>query len=99
MTKVILDEATEARFTGLAGHIAVCDHEGRTLGIFIPVADRSLYEGVEIPFTEEELKKAEEDTESYTTAEVLAHLENLLSQKSEVRSQKSGVSRCFSSDF
>ncbi|MBI1914662.1 MAG: hypothetical protein HYS12_07980 [Planctomycetes bacterium] len=77
MTKVILDEATEARFTGLAGRVAVCDHEERTLGIFIPVADHSLYEGVEIPFTEDDLKKAEEETESYTTAEVLAYLESL----------------------
>ncbi len=36
---------------------------------------RSLYEGLEIPFTEEELRQPEQETESYTTAEVLAYLE------------------------
>jgi hypothetical protein len=77
MSQIILDQAEEGRFTGLTGHATVCDHQGRTLGIFVPVADRSLYEGVEIPFTEEELREAEEQTESCTTAEVLAHLEKL----------------------
>ena len=75
MTKVILDTTTEARFTGLAERVTVCNHEGRTLGIFIPVADRSLYEGVEIPFTEEELDRFEQEPGGRPLAEILADLE------------------------
>ncbi len=77
MTKVLLTAGAEAPFRGLTEPVEVCDHEGRTLGVFTPAADRSLYEGLTIPFSEEEIRQAEEETESYSTEEVLAHLESL----------------------
>jgi hypothetical protein len=63
----------------LRERLEVCDEKGLTLGYVQPVPsrDRSLYEGVEIPVSEEELQRAEQETESYTTAEVLAYLEKL----------------------
>ncbi len=77
MTRLILDSTMEARFASLKEWVAVCDRSGRVLGFFTPAADRSLYEGIEVPFSEEEIRQAEEETESYTTKEVLAHLESL----------------------
>jgi hypothetical protein len=79
MTKVILDQATLANLHGLREHLEVCDEKGFTLGYIQPVPsrDRALYEGVEIPFSAEELNRREQETESYTTAEVLAYLEKL----------------------
>jgi hypothetical protein len=79
VTRVILDMATSAKLDQVAGQVEVCDPSGRTLGYFTPVVDRSLYEGVEIPFSEEELVRGEEETSgrTYTTAEVLAHLKSL----------------------
>jgi hypothetical protein len=74
MTKLILDTMMEAHFADLKGQVEVCDRSGRVLGYFIPVVDRSLYERIKVPFSEEEIRKAEEETESYTTKEVLAYL-------------------------
>jgi hypothetical protein len=79
VTRLILDPATAAKLDGTAGSIELCDPSGRTLGYFTPVVDRSLYQGVEIPFSEEELARAEKEVEgkTYTTDEVLAHLRSL----------------------
>ena len=77
MTKLILDQTSEIRFADLKERVEICDGSGRVLGYFIPVVNRSLYKEVEIPFSEAELRKAEEETESYTTAQVLACLETL----------------------
>jgi len=79
MTRIILDPATSARLGAVAGRAELCDNAGRTLGYFTPAVDRALYEGVEIPFSEEELARADKEAEgrTYTTAEVLAHLKSL----------------------
>ena len=77
MTRIVLDPATSARLKQeAADQIELCDDSGHTLGFFKPLADRSLYEGLEIPFTEEELALAEQETKTYSTAEVLAHLKS-----------------------
>jgi hypothetical protein len=77
MTRLILDPTMEARFANLKERVEVCDGSGRVLGVFTPAADHTLYQGIEVPFNEEEIRQAEEETESYTTKEVLAHLESL----------------------
>jgi hypothetical protein len=78
MSKLILDSATATMLQGLTGRVELCDDSGRTLGYFTPREDRSLYEGVVIPISEEELRRREQDMEnSFTTAEVLAYLKNL----------------------
>ncbi len=72
MTRIVLDPGTSARLKQeAADQIELCDDSGHTLGFFKPLADRSLYEGLEIPFTEEELALAEQETKTYSTAEVL----------------------------
>ena len=75
MTRVILDEAALAKLRQIAEKVELCDSEGHTLGTFTPLANRSLYEGVEIPITEEELREAEKDLRGRTLAEILADLE------------------------
>jgi hypothetical protein len=47
------------------------------LGQFIPKVDLSEYGPFEPQVSEEELDRREQETESYTTAEVLAYLEKL----------------------
>ena len=75
MTQIILDPMTEGRFASPVGRVAVCDHKGRALGVFIPVADHSLYERVSVPFTEEELDRFEREPGGRSLAEILADLE------------------------
>ena len=75
MTKIKLDQTTESRFANLSDHAEICDHEGRTLGIFIPVVDRALYGRVPVPFTEEELDRFEQEPGGRPLAEILAELE------------------------
>jgi hypothetical protein len=77
MTRVILDPATSAKLDRLAERVEVCDATGRTLGFFIPVVDRTLYEDLDVPISEDELKRREQESERYSTQEVIAHLQNL----------------------
>jgi hypothetical protein len=83
MTEVVLDQATVARLLPLKESLALYDESGQFLGCFMPASARSLYEGVEVPVSEEELQRAEQDPESYTTTEVLAYLENLPCSRSD----------------
>ncbi len=80
MTTVIL-EHDASKLANLTGEVEVCDPSGRVLGYFRPnVPDRSLYEGIEIPVTEEELQRSEQEMregKGFTTAQVLDHLKGL----------------------
>jgi hypothetical protein len=75
VTKVILDQTTESRFTNLSDRAEICDHQGRTIGIFIPVVGRALYGRVPVPFTEEELDRFEQEPGGRPLADILADLE------------------------
>lgn len=79
MTKLILNKDLLAKLGQLRERTELCDEDGRAIGVFQPdpSRDRSLYEGAEIPVSEEELQRAEQDPESFTTSEVLAYLEKL----------------------
>ena len=52
MTRIILDQPTGGRFANFSERAEICDHEGRTLGIFIPVVDRTLVARMQALFTE-----------------------------------------------
>src|SRR2546425_3495040 len=75
MTRVLLDQTTLSLFYNPSEQVEVCDEAGRTLGYFTPVEDRSLYERVEVPFSEEELDRFEQEPGGRTLAEILADLE------------------------
>jgi hypothetical protein len=77
MTRVTLDQATLEKLRHFRERMEICDESGRSLGYIMPAEDRSLYESVEVPVSEEQLRKAEQEPGGYTTAEVLAHLRRL----------------------
>jgi hypothetical protein len=77
MTKVIVDETLLSKLHNLTQPLELCDQAGQVLGRVFPTVDLSEYEPWEPPISEEELQRREQETESYTTAEVLAYLESL----------------------
>jgi hypothetical protein len=79
MTRIMIDRATLAKLQHLRDKTEFVDEAGQPLGTFEPdpQRERALYEGLVIPFTEEELHLAEQESESYSTAEVVAYLEGL----------------------
>ena len=77
MTKVVVDQALLARLGGLTDPLELVDQTGKTLAFVSPPSDTSLYEGAEPPITREEAeRRVREDTEYYTTEEVLRYLES-----------------------
>jgi hypothetical protein len=73
MNRVILEHESR-KLANLTDRVEFCDGEGRTLGYFVPVRERSLYEGIEIPVSDEELRRAEQQEGGRTTVEVLRYL-------------------------
>jgi len=76
MNKIILDQTVLTSLGNLDHYAELCDSSGRTLGYFTPAIDRSLYDEVDFSIDEEELRRREREP-SFTTAEVLDHLEKL----------------------
>ena len=79
MTRVIVDEDLAAQAPRPSRSLWSCAirREG-WIGRFVSVFDPSEYEPWEPDFSDEELRLQEEsDEESFTTAEVLAHLKKL----------------------
>ena len=57
MSRVVLDRETLNKLRQPGERVEVCDESGNILGYFSPKADRSVYENVVVPFTEEELQR------------------------------------------
>jgi hypothetical protein len=72
MTKLMVDEKTAGKLKGFKDPVLLCDPTGHVIGRVIPP---SLYDHVVVPFTEEELRQAEAETEEFTLAEMVAELE------------------------
>jgi hypothetical protein len=77
MSQIILDASLCSKLNSLTDPVDLCDPSGRVLGRFVPLIDMSEWEPVSPDVSEEELDRREQETESYTTAEVLAYLERL----------------------
>lgn len=75
MGRVVLDSTLECQFMNATERLEVCDHSGRILGVFTPVADRALYEKHKSPFTSEELDAFEREPGGRSLSEILADLE------------------------
>jgi hypothetical protein len=73
MQKVILDRDTRSKLANLEQCLELYDESGRIVGYFTPVVPERL----ECPYSEEELRRSSQETETYSTAEVLHFLENL----------------------
>jgi hypothetical protein len=77
MTRIIVDETLRSKLHNLAQPLVLCDNSGRILARLIPELDPSLY-NLEPQISHEEfLRRLHANEKSYTTAEVLAHLEKL----------------------
>jgi hypothetical protein len=72
MTKLMVDASMAKKLTGLQGSVLLCDPAGKVLGRVVPP---SPYDDVVVPFTEDELRQAEEESEEYSLPQVLAELE------------------------
>lgn len=75
MERLIVDSSTWSKIGELREPHEICDSSGRVLGRFFPVADRALYDEVNAEIDEAELDRRSAETEVYSTAEVLRHLE------------------------
>jgi hypothetical protein len=78
MTRIILDQDLRNRLLNLAEPLELCDEGGHVLARLLPVVSPSLYEGLEPQISRQELQRRMQNKgKTYTTAEVLAHLEKL----------------------
>lgn len=74
MGKIILDRTMREKLRDLKECLELCDESGRVLGYVTPAA---IYENLSSPHSEGELDRREAETETFSTAEVLSHLERL----------------------
>jgi hypothetical protein len=72
MRRLVLDAAGAAELPGLLSPVELVDTAGNVIGTFVP--DLSKY-GLNVPFTEEELRASEAETGGRTLDEILADLE------------------------
>lgn len=76
MQKLIVDRATRSKLHEIREPLELCDESGHVLGYLTP-ASGSLHHSRQSPHDEDELRRREQETETYSTDEVLAHLEKL----------------------
>ena len=76
MTRVTIDANILEKLKGLDEVVELCDDAGQVVVLFTPVADRSLYENVEVPFTSEELDRFENEPGGRPLKDILTDLEN-----------------------
>jgi len=72
MKKVVLDGALRSKLHNRAEPLELCDESGLVLARVFPNLDLSAFEPWEPLMSEEDLQQREAETESYSTAEVLA---------------------------
>lgn len=78
MTRIIIDPALQLQLERLQSAAELCDKSGRVLGRFVPALDHSDWQPASPDITEEELDERERSaSKTYSTAQVLRHLEQL----------------------
>jgi hypothetical protein len=78
MTRIYVDADLRSKLLDLRQPLELCDESGRVLARVLPAFDPSLYENLEPQISREELERRKQNKgKTYTTAEVLAHLEKL----------------------
>ncbi len=78
MTRVTIDALLRSKLHELSEPLELCDESGRVLARVVPVLDPSQYEPLVPQVSDEELlRRSASNEKTHTTAEVLAHLENL----------------------
>lgn len=78
MTRITLDAELQKRLLNLTDIVEICDDSGRVVARVLPTPDPTTSEGLEPQISREEIERRKQTKgKSYTTAEVLAHLERL----------------------
>ncbi len=77
MTRLIVDATLPSILPAQIQPVELCDAQGRVLGRYFPTLDPSKYNLEPQISKEEALRRKQSQEKSYTTAEVLAHLEKL----------------------
>jgi hypothetical protein len=78
MTRITVDAMLRTKLRNLTEPLELCDESGQIKGRFFPIPDLTRYdpESLEPGVSEEELARRAKSTEkTYTTTEVLEHLE------------------------
>lgn len=75
MIQIVVDDAFRQQCRASDELCAIVDVEGNRLGFFMPEADRSLYENLEVPFSEEDLLLADAEEEGRALVDILSDLE------------------------
>jgi ATP-dependent RNA circularization protein (DNA/RNA ligase family) len=75
MSELTVDSATLTKLRQVNERVEIRDEAGELIGYFTPRVDRLLYESVEIPVSEEELRRRAQKGGGRTLVEILADLE------------------------
>ena len=77
MTKLVVDESFRVRLEDCGEFAQFCDEKGNVLGYFLPaeIFERVLYEGVEPPISDEEVRRRVEAPGGRSLAQILADLQ------------------------
>lgn len=75
MTRITLNAPLIEELKAIRERVEVCDDEGHRIGFFDPDRSASSYPDPRIPFTEEELRLAEQETGGRPLSEILTDLE------------------------
>ena len=71
MTRIVLDAPTRSKLLNLSEPLELCDESGQVLALVTPCRRP------EPTISEGELDRREQEAESFSTQEVMAHLERL----------------------
>ncbi len=76
MTKIVVDAATAERLKSSGGDVVICDPQGVPLGQFRSTEVARAYAEAAALFSDEELDRREEETQTFSTEEVIENLRN-----------------------
>jgi hypothetical protein len=76
MNKIVVDDELRKKLHNLTESLELCDEQGHVLGYVTPVGDKSLYDQVQSPLSEEELQKRLKEEGGRPLEEILRDLEN-----------------------
>ena len=78
MGKITIDADLLAKLRTLTQPMELCEPSGRVVGKFLPTLDPSEWDSVEPQISDEEIqRRLRAKGKTYSTAQVLAHLEKL----------------------
>lgn len=75
MTTITIDDATIDKLRDLREPTCLQDKDGVIVGEFLPAIDRSAYAGLQSLLSQEEVRRREQQTDGFTTAEVRSFLD------------------------